>query len=54
MLINGDPVDALSVIIHRDKAHTWGRELCSKLKDLIPPALRGGDPGRHRQPHHCP
>jgi GTP-binding protein LepA len=36
ILINGEPTDALSVIIHRDKAYEWGRELCRKLKDLIP------------------
>src|SRR5215467_3378445 len=36
ILINGDPTDALSVIIHRDKAHEWGRALCHRLKDLIP------------------
>jgi GTP-binding protein LepA len=36
ILINGDPVDALSVIIHRDRAYEWGRELCTRLKTLIP------------------
>jgi GTP-binding protein LepA len=36
ILINGDPVDAFSGIIHRDKAYDWGRKLCEKLKDLIP------------------
>ncbi|MBL7995650.1 elongation factor 4 [bacterium] len=36
ILINGDPVDAFSGIIHRDKAYEWGRKLCEKLKDLIP------------------
>jgi GTP-binding protein LepA len=36
MLINGDPVDAFSVIIHRDKAFEYGREIASKLKELIP------------------
>jgi len=39
ILINGDPVDALSVIAHRDKAYEWGRTLCRKLKDLIPKQL---------------
>ena len=36
ILINGDLLDALAVIIHRDKAYEWGRRLCSKLKELIP------------------
>jgi GTP-binding protein LepA len=36
MLINGDPVDAFSVIIHRDKAFEYGRDMAVKLKDLIP------------------
>jgi GTP-binding protein LepA len=36
VLINGDLMDALAVIIHRDKAQDWGRRLCAKLKELIP------------------
>ncbi|MBE0573084.1 MAG: elongation factor 4 [Ignavibacteriaceae bacterium] len=36
ILLNSDPVDALSMIVHRDKAYDWGRKVCSKLKDLIP------------------
>jgi GTP-binding protein LepA len=36
ILINGESMDALAVIIHRDKAPVWGRQLCSKLKELIP------------------
>lgn len=39
MLINSDPVDAFSVIIHRDKAYEWGRKIADKLKDLIPRQL---------------
>ena len=36
ILINGDPVDALSLIVHRDRSQDRGRALCSRLKDLIP------------------
>jgi GTP-binding protein LepA len=39
MLINSDPVDAFSVIIHRDKAYEWGRKVAAKLKELIPRQL---------------
>jgi GTP-binding protein LepA len=39
MLINGDPVDAFSVIIHHDKAYEWGRKVADKLKELIPRQL---------------
>jgi GTP-binding protein LepA len=39
MLINGDPIDAFSVIIHKDKAYEWGRKLAEKLKELIPRQL---------------
>jgi GTP-binding protein LepA len=39
MLINGDPIDAFSVIIHRDKAEEQGRKIAEKLKDLIPRQL---------------
>jgi GTP-binding protein LepA len=36
ILVNSDPVDALSVIIHRDRAFHYGRALCEKLQNLIP------------------
>ncbi|MCW8848961.1 MAG: translation elongation factor 4, partial [Melioribacteraceae bacterium] len=36
IMLNSDNVDALSVIVHKDKAYDWGRKVCSKLKDLIP------------------
>ncbi|MDI6400807.1 translation elongation factor 4 [Balneolaceae bacterium ANBcel3] len=36
ILLNGDPVDALSCIVHRDKAYEWGKRLCGRLRKLIP------------------
>jgi GTP-binding protein LepA len=39
LLLNGDPVDAFSVIIHEDKAYEWGRKIASKLRELIPRQL---------------
>ncbi len=36
ILLNGDPADALSTLIHEDNAYSFGRRMCEKLKELIP------------------
>jgi GTP-binding protein LepA len=36
IMINGDPVDSLAMIVHRDKAYNVGRSMAEKLKELIP------------------
>ncbi|HNO67680.1 MAG TPA: elongation factor 4, partial [Pseudomonadota bacterium] len=37
LLVNGDRVDALSIICHRERSYYRGRDVCVKMKDLIPP-----------------
>ena len=36
LLLNGDSVDALSALVHRSKAETFGRRICKRLKTLLP------------------
>jgi GTP-binding protein LepA len=39
ILLNGEPVDSLSMIVHADKAYSWGRQLTRRLRKLIPRQL---------------
>jgi GTP-binding protein LepA len=39
IMVNGDPVDALSMVVHRSQSEARGRHLCTRLKDLIPRQL---------------
>jgi translation elongation factor EF-4 len=54
MLIAGDPVEAFSTIVHRDKAVYRGRELAAKLKEVIPTqmfvvAIQAADRRKHHR-----
>jgi GTP-binding protein LepA len=39
ILVHGEPVEAFSSIVHRSKAEGKGRQMCKRLKDIIPPQL---------------
>ena len=36
IMLNGEPVDALSALVHKDKAAAFGRQICKKLRELLP------------------
>ena len=59
ILLNGEPADALSTLIHEDNAYTFGRKMCEKLKDLIPrqqfyPQAQAPRKAEGRQETHAP
>ena len=53
ILINEEPVDALSFLCHRSEAESRGRQICGRLKDLIPKHLSAGESWRAKQFRLC-
>ena len=50
LLVNSEPIDAFSSIVHIDKAESRGRALCGRLKEILPPPdVQNRHPSRHRR-----
>jgi len=54
LLVNGEMVDTLSMIVHKDKAYAFGRDLTDRETAYSPPDVRHIDPGGHRRKNHQP
>ena len=54
ILLHGDPVDAFSTIVHKDKAYDYGKKMADNSRSSSAPELRGADPGGDRRQDHRP